>query len=123
MSFMEEQPSLRELNQNTHLKALSEKLGVAMELLSSKGPTAQLWVQYFKMKSSVEFYFPPSTGEQHADFGQARHNKDAVVPSSTICLRNFIPSQRPETSYLSRQELLEIQRSPAAMLLQLVCKQ
>lgn len=43
MSFSS--PSLLELNQNTHLKALSEKFGAAMELLSSKGPIAQLWVQ------------------------------------------------------------------------------
>lgn len=65
MSFMDEPPSLLALNQNTHLKALSGKFGASMELLSSKGPTAQLWVQYFKMVSLMKEYIH---AERSGDF-------------------------------------------------------
>jgi len=62
MSFMDEPPSLLALNQNTQLKKLSEKFGATMELLRSKGPTAQLWVQYFKMVSLMKEYMQRDPG-------------------------------------------------------------
>jgi len=77
MSFMDEQSSLLELNQNTHLKALSEKFGAAMELLSSKGPTEQLWVQYFKMVSLMKEYIH---AERSGDFN-----------AYLECVRRMIP--------------------------------
>lgn len=76
-SFMDEPPSQLALNQNTHLKALANKFGAAMELLSRKGPTAQLWVQYFKMISLMKEYIH---AERSGDFN-----------AHLECVRRMIP--------------------------------
>ena len=55
-NFLNEPPSLLSINENSHLKQVSIKFGAALDQLSDKGPTAQLWVQYFKMVCLMKEY-------------------------------------------------------------------
>lgn len=55
-NFLNEPPSLLSINENSHLKQVSIKDPAALDQLSDKGPTAQLWVQYFKMVCLMKEY-------------------------------------------------------------------
>lgn len=55
-SFLQEPPSLTTLNNNPTLKSLAIKFGEALDELSENGPTARLWVQYFKMVYLMKEY-------------------------------------------------------------------
>lgn len=54
--FLDEPPALNALNGNKTIKKLAEKYGETLEQLKANGPTAQLWIQYFKMVYLVKEY-------------------------------------------------------------------
>lgn len=55
-SFIDEPPSLNTVNENSNIKQLAKKFGDKLEELKDNGPTAQLWIQYFKMVYLVKEY-------------------------------------------------------------------
>lgn len=53
-SFLHQPPTL--INDNPTIKRLAENFGEKLEHIKDNGPTAQLWIQYFKMVPLVEKY-------------------------------------------------------------------